>query len=199
VWLWGLRAVAPGGSGADVIASTLGGFVVMSRDAEGIDVEAFEAAPSFVWRVVWTGAPSRTSDLVAAVKAFATHDRPGYDRNMSAIDDASRAVIDAFGADEVHDGIAAVRLHHEALRALGEAAGVPIVTPALGLAATLAESEGGAAKPSGAGGGDVAIALFVDDASAERFEIRARQAGLFPISMKLGADGVRCEPAAVYS
>lgn len=197
--LEGHRAVAPEGSGADVIASTLGGFVVMSKDAEGIDVEAIEAAPSFVWRVVWTGSPARTSDFVSAVKALASHDRSGYDRSMSAIDDASRAFIDAFGADEIADGIAAVRRHHEALRALGEAAGVPIVTPALGLAATLAEAEGGAAKPSGAGGGDVAIALFADDVSASRFESRARQAGLIPVPMKLGADGVRCEPAVVYS
>lgn len=197
--LEGHRAVAPDGSGADVIASALGGFVVVSKDEDGIDVEAIEPAPSFVWRVVWTGSPARTSDFVRAVKALAEGDRDRYDERMADIDEASRAFIDAFADDDVQEGIAAVRRHHIAQRALGEAAGVPIVTPSLAQAAELAEAEDGAAKPSGAGGGDVAVALFADEASALRFETRCKQAGLILVPMKLGADGVRSEPSPVLS
>ncbi|GAB4197343.1 MAG: phosphomevalonate kinase [Sandaracinaceae bacterium] len=197
--LEGHRAVAPEGSGADVIASTLGGFVSVAKDAEGIDIEPLENAPSFVWRVVWTGSPARTSELVRAVRALATTDRARYERCIGAIDDASRAFIEAFEGDAVGEGIEAVRRHHAALRALGEAANVPIVTPALDLVAELARAEGGAAKPSGAGGGDVAVALFADDASALRFETRCRNAGLTPVPMRLGADGVRSEPAPLLS
>jgi phosphomevalonate kinase len=197
--LEGHRAVAPEGSGADVIASTLGGFVSVIRDEEGIDIEALDVAPSFVWRVVWTGSPARTSDFVGAVRALSRADRARYDRCIAAIDEASRVFIEAFEADDVQSGIDAVRAHHAALRSLGEAAGVPIVTPALELAADLARAEDGAAKPSGAGGGDIAVALFADEASALRFETRCRAAGLTPVPMRLGADGVRCEPVPVLS
>jgi phosphomevalonate kinase len=169
------------------------------KDPEGIDVEPLDAAPSFVWRVVWTGSPARTSDFVRAVRALAEADRPRYAGCIAAIDGASRAFIEAFEADAVGRGIDAVRRHHTALRALGEAANVPIVTPALDLVAELATAEDGAAKPSGAGGGDVAVALFADEASALRFETRCRSAGLTPVPMRLGADGVRCEPTPVLS
>ncbi|MFO0712899.1 MAG: hypothetical protein U0353_23800 [Sandaracinus sp.] len=197
--LEGHRAVAPEGSGADVIASALGGFVVVSKDDDGIDVESIEPAPSFVWRVVWTGTPARTSDFVRAVKTLADSDRDRYEESMSDIADASSAFIDAFADDDVQAGIEAVRAHHEALRTLGEKAGVPIVTPSLAQAAELAVAEDGAAKPSGAGGGDVAVALFADEASALRFETRFKLAGLVLVPMKLGADGVRSEPPPVLS
>jgi phosphomevalonate kinase len=197
--LEGHRAVAPEGSGADVIASTLGGFVTVAKDPEGIDVESLDAAPSFVWRVVWTGSPARTSDLVRAVKALGEADRARYRRCIDDIDDASRALIEAFEDDDARAGIEAVRRHHDAQRALGEAAGIAIVTPSLAMAADLARAEDGAAKPSGAGGGDVAVALFADEASALRFETRCRNAGLTPVPMKLGVDGVRSEPAPLLS
>ncbi len=197
--LEGHRVIAPEGSGADVIASTLGGFVTVRRDPEGIDVEPCDPAPSFVWRVVWTGSPARTSDLVRAVKTLAGTDRARYDACIAEIEAASSALIEAFEDDDVQAGILALRRHHVALQALGEASGAPIVTPALAQVAALAEAEDGAAKPSGAGGGDVAIALFAEEASALRFETRCRQAGLTPVPMRLGADGVRCEPTPVLS
>lgn len=195
----GHRAVAPEGSGADVIASTLGGFIALSHDEHGIDAETMEPAPSFVFRVVWTGSPARTSDFVHAVRQLAEADPDRHGACMKAIGEASERFIEAFAEDDVHAGIEAMRHHHAALRALGEAANISIVTPHLETAATLAEAEDGAAKPSGAGGGDVAVALFADEASALRFETRCRLAGLGLLPMMLGADGVRPEPTPVLS
>ncbi len=48
-------------------------------------------------------------------------------------------------------------------------ADLPIVTPELAAAAALARELGGAAKPSGAGGGDVGVAFFSDPDSAAAF------------------------------
>ena len=56
--------------------------------------------------------------------------------------------------------IAATRAAAAALAALGKAADVPIVTPPFERAAALAEELRRRGKPSGAGGGDVGIALF---------------------------------------
>ena len=47
--------------------------------------------------------------------------------------------------------------------------GVPYMTPALASIRRLAREYGGEAKPSGAGGGDCAIALFPDEESEQGF------------------------------
>ena len=83
------------------------------------------------------------------------------------------------------------------LAALGREIGLPIVTPALADAARLAEELGGAAKPSGAGGGDVGVAFLTDRGAAETFRQRAPHIGLEILSIRTGADGLRCEPSGL--
>ena len=197
--LEGHRAVAPEGSGADVIASALGGFVALARDSEGIDIDPLSGGLGFVWRVVWTGQPARTSDLVRATKLLAETSRSAYDAALEPIGLASQRLIDAFEGNDVDTAIQAIRAHHAAMRALGEAANVPIVTLELDLAAQLAHEEQGAAKPSGAGGGDVAIALFSSEEHALSFEAKCRARGLLPVPMTLGVEGVRVEPPILFS
>ncbi|HEY3356298.1 MAG TPA: hypothetical protein VGQ83_23805, partial [Polyangia bacterium] len=58
-----------------------------------------------------------------------------------------------------------MRLQARVLEELGEAAGVAIVSPACRALADAAEALGGAAKPSGAGGGDLAVALVPPEAA----------------------------------
>jgi phosphomevalonate kinase len=69
--------------------------------------------------------------------------------------------------------------------------GAPIVEETLGLAASLAERCAGSAKPCGAGGGDVAVAFFVDADAAKRFELACIREGLHPIDVAWGALGVQ--------
>jgi phosphomevalonate kinase len=64
----------------------------------------------------------------------------------------------------------AVRRGAAAMAALGAEAQVPIVTEELAHACALAASAGAAAKPSGAGGGDCAVALCFGDDAAARVE-----------------------------
>ena len=70
------------------------------------------------------------------------------------------------------------------------------MTPALAEAAKLAEELGGAAKPSGAGGGDVGVAFLTDRGAAETFRQRAPHIGLEILSIRTGASGLRREPSA---
>jgi phosphomevalonate kinase len=55
-------------------------------------------------------------------------------------------------------------------------------------AAELARSLGGAAKPSGAGGGDLGLAFFSDPRAADTFTARCPQ-GLLVLDLQLGATG----------
>jgi phosphomevalonate kinase len=67
---------------------------------------------------------------------------------------------------------------------------VPIVTPPFVQAAALARSLGGAAKPSGAGGGDVGVALFGEEGAAAEFTRRC-PAGVSVLDVGVDPDGAR--------
>ncbi len=194
----GHRSVAPEGSGADVAASVLGGLVRFRRDAASGEI--LEATPvtlprAVQVRVVWTGREARTSALVRQVKALAETSPVAYARAMGTLAEAAARLADACAADDAAALVEAVAAHHAAMAALGEAADAPIVEAGLSSAATLAHSFGGAAKPSGAGGGDVALAFFADFAAADAFTRACPAAGLDPVDVALGAPGVRAEYA----
>ena len=91
--------------------------------------------------------------------------------------------------------LASTAAYGKTMGQLGDAAGVSIVNDTLRKVAQLAEQAGGAAKPSGAGGGDVALALFPDDSSERRFSALCEEHGFALLLIELGAQGVRLEGA----
>jgi phosphomevalonate kinase len=192
--LAGHKAIAPEGSGADVAASSLGGFVRF-RLAEGKLAEATRVDfPAQVQpRVVWTGKEARTSEFVRAVRAFEARDGQSFDRLRGELRDQALRFAEAIARANVSEIIAATAAYGLTMGALGRAAGVPIVTDELARIAVLAGEHGGAAKPSGAGGGDVAIAFFPNLENARAFDDACRAASLDLLELRLGADGVRAE------
>jgi phosphomevalonate kinase len=70
------------------------------------------------------------------------------------------------------------------------AASVPIVTDAFTRASELAKELGGIAKPSGAGGGDIGVAMFATPEAARLFA-RALPKPLAPLDVDLDRMGVR--------
>jgi phosphomevalonate kinase len=63
--------------------------------------------------------------------------------------------------------------------------GLPYMTPALAAIRKMAKDFGGAAKPSGAGGGDCAVALFPDEDATQAFisAISERGRTVIPVSV----------------
>jgi phosphomevalonate kinase len=153
------RAVQGSGSGVDVAASTLGGVV---RYRAGGATAGCPVGASL--SVVYSGAPSATGPRVERYLAW-----PDRARFVAASDDAVQRWAD--------DPVGALRQAGQALRAMAEAAAIPYWTPAIGAIVALAEAHGGAGKPSGAGGGDVVVALFHGDSAREAFEAEAAGAG----------------------
>jgi phosphomevalonate kinase len=76
---------------------------------------------------------------------------------------------------------------------LGRASKTPIVTHEHRLMVRLALDAGGAAKPSGAGGGDIAVAVFRDSDSLKDFCRKCLRHELIPLDISLGAAGLRRE------
>jgi len=189
--LEGHRAVAPDGSGADVAASMLGGLVRVRREGGSVEATSVAWPSSLHFALLWTGSPARTSDLVARVRSAAARDAAGHERALGPLREAAARLLDAIERDDRVAAIDAVGAHHEAMSDLGRWADAPIVTPSLARAAELAREVGGASKPSGAGGGDVALAVLPDASARSALEQACLAAGLTLLPLRLG-DGGPC-------
>jgi phosphomevalonate kinase len=197
--LAGHRAVSPKGSGADVAASVHGGFLRFRRlgdTPDAIETFALEWPSAVEVRVVWTGQEARTSDFVAKVDQLASSAPARHRQVLAHLGSEADAFVSAVIARDVAGIIESTDAYGSAMNELGIAAGINIVTDALAEIAELANAAGGAAKPSGAGGGDVALCIFPSQASAERFERACARVGLRLLSIKLGVPGVRVETPA---
>lgn len=165
------RAVQGSGSGVDVRASLAGGLLrVEGESARHLPV----VSPS----VIWSGRSARTGPRVARYLAWS---------ERQAFLSASAAAVARFEFDPVE----ACAMAYAALLAMSQAAGVPWLTPELAHIVDLARVHGGAAKPSGAGGGDCAVAWFPDSEKRTAFEAACRADGLEPIAVQAAA-GASC-------
>jgi phosphomevalonate kinase len=170
------------GSGADVAASVHGGVLAVVRPAGADDLTPLEvralALPAGLTPVlVWTGQAADTPTLVAAVRAFAERDPAGHAAARAGLAAAARSCIAAFEAGDPAAAVAALAGAADALAELGARAGCALVPEALAPLAALARAHGGAAKPTGAGGGDQILAVFPAPAAADAFAAAARAAG----------------------
>ena len=184
------RAVQGGvGSGADVATAVYGGFVRFIRLPDSAPVISRVMPPPGLRLVVfWTRKPARTAELVAEVRYFAEQAPASYAQRMSALRGAADGFAEAFSAGDARGVIRWADVCHHALDDLGRAAELPIVTPEVAAAAALARSLGGAAKPSGAGGGDLGVAFFAEPEGANTFTARCPQS-LLVLDLQLGVTG----------
>jgi len=184
------------GSGADVAAAVHGGIICYARRDGAVDVRPL-ALPDGVELIVFsTGTPSSTVDHVRALEANLGSDPAARRERTAAIGALATAFMSACANDDARAVVQTTARANAELTALGHAIGLPIVTPTLEAAAKLAEELGGAAKPSGAGGGDVGVAFMTDGGAAETFRQRAPHIGLEILSIRTGASGLRREPSA---
>lgn len=186
----GHAKVSAGGSGADVAASAFGGVLSYAMDGR---MKPVVGAPPGVQRIVWTGVESRTHALLPRVRAAKQSQRLAYANAIARIADATDALVDAWQGTQYSSLREAVSKHHEALRELGQLANAPIVEAHLGAIASIAAKHGGAAKPSGAGGGDIALAVFPSEHEAVAFDRELAATNYVLVRATVGAAGVRIE------
>jgi phosphomevalonate kinase len=185
------------GSGADVAAAVYGGVVYYKRRESGADVYPIELPGDLELVAFSTGTPSSTVDLVRAAESYFDEDRARRDQRLAALGALANDFVAACANDDARAVVDVGARANARLAAFGSEIGQPIVTPALAAAAKLAEELGGAAKPSGAGGGDVGVAFLTDREAAETFRQRASHLGLEILSIRTGASGLRREPSGL--
>lgn len=178
------------GSGADLAASLFGGFVTFDPKGAGrpqITSWVSPADTTFVF--VWTGRSASTMEALGAVKRFKERDEAGFGRIVGDMAAVARGFVGrgpaSFGT--VKDSFDA---HAALMEALGVASGAAIVTPPIRKIQALAREFGGAAKPSGAGGGDFVEAAFDDIAASNRFREAVGSAGFEVFDFRPAARGV---------
>ena len=187
----GHASIAPEGSGVDVAASTFGGFLRFTRTADGVDTRPLSQPTGLSMRLVWTGHAARTSELVGKVNALRQREPARHRDCMARLSELSEQFASAFEEGNAARVVSTGASYGEAMGLLGHAAGAPIVDERLGRASALAHRFLGSAKPCGAGGGDVAIAFFLEPDAASGFELACKDEGLHPIDVSWGATGVQ--------
>ena len=190
------------GSGADVAAAVYGGLIqyrlpkpsasgpIPNPEGAAPVVVPMELPPQLNLVVFSEGKPASTPDLIRTVKLFAERNESTYASLMSKLEDRAEMFLEAIAGRNVAAAISAAREYTVELAELGTRSGAPIVTPRFEIASDLAINLGGVAKPSGAGGGDVGIAMFSDEASAKVFSSRLDQLGLRVLDVGVDLNGV---------
>ena len=183
------RSAQGGGSGVDVAASAHGGVLAARRSATGLALSRVELPSALRFEVWACSVAASTSVFLAKIAEFAARDPALHRARIQAQADAAEFALDAAERGAAADFVAAIARQVTTLSALGESAGVSIVTPELAELALLAAAHGAAFLPAGAGGGDVAYYVGLEVPPAE-FGERARSLGLSRVELAWGARGV---------
>ena len=161
-------AVQGSGSGVDIAAAVHGGVLRFESGA----VRALEPIEPVV---VYSGQSAATGPRVERYLRVA---RADFVR-------ASHQLADTFQSDPQ----GALREACTLLEQMTDRAGIAWWTPGLRRIVSIAQNCGGSAKPSGAGGGDCAVALFADEDQASSFRHCCTEAGfsVIPTNIARGA------------
>ena len=200
------------GSGADVAASTYGGWIeyrsfqpewllerldrkpplyrLLTEPWPFLAIEPFEPPPELVLCVGWTGQPASTSELIERVRALRDRDPVAYGTFLKESREAVEAFVLAMRQGAGPQAIAELEHNRRALATLGAHSGAMIETPALYELHRWAELCGGGGKPSGAGGGDCGVALIAGRDRAESLHAAWSKAGIAPLRLAVSEAGV---------
>lgn len=177
------------GSGVDVAAGVTGGTLLytMSRPPVPVSLNGLYIA------AVFSGRSVSTSEMLGSLGDFEKKDSRGYDDCMSDLVACAGKLAEAYRCGLPRKIIGASKAYGESMDRLGRAAGTAIVTNEHRCVMTLAEEAGGAAKPSGAGGGDIAVAFFDSEDALHAFRMQCIRHELTPLNLKMNAPGVKLE------
>lgn len=159
------RAVQGSGSGVDVAAAAFG---------SGLRFQDGSASPVALPEpvVVYAGKSAKTGPRIATWNTWT---------GRAQFVEDSNGWVEAFHSDPVR----VTRTAWRGLCAMAREAGILYQTPAIDTIVAEAEALGGAAKPSGAGGGDSVIA-FVDDRARFQARLTVHGIAVLPVVFERG-------------
>lgn len=180
------REAQGGGSGIDVITCALGSTRLCWRDSEGLHAKEHMLPEGTCAEVYASGSAASTPEMISRVRSLSKSNPPEYREHIGRLIEASRA---ASNARDLAGLLQALRAQAVVLAALGDACGAPIVPHPIRELTTQAHADGVVVMPSGAGGGDIVVAV----GSAQRCALwrkNMENSGLERMDIRIGARGV---------
>ena len=184
------------GSGADVAASVWGGVLhIEPADRPGDPLRAAPLAlpPDLELVLVWTGEPADTRALVSQVEALAARDPAAHAEAIGRIARAAATFLRACREGRAGLALLALGAAGQATGDLGRAAGAELETRVHRELGRAAAAAGGALKPTGAGGGDLALGGFGSPAAADQFRAEVARLGMKVVELGVDGEGARIE------
>ncbi len=177
------------GSGADVAVSTMGGTISyrLNETPKPVLLGDIKIA------VVFSGRSVSTEEMIHRIDDFKRRDSKSYTSCMSELSAAAKTLAESYKSGNTKDLINASAAYGESMDRLGGCAKINIVTKEHRCAMTLASKLGGAAKPSGAGGGDIAVGFFDSTEALNAFKVQCLRHELTPLNIKTNEQGLRVE------
>ncbi|MDO4903693.1 MAG: phosphomevalonate kinase [Limosilactobacillus sp.] len=130
-----------------------------------LKIESLKAPKNLELLIGWTGKPASTSQLVDKISLFKARQQAEYRKFLDESKACIQRMVEGFHMQDLEKIKQEIRYNRELLKQLGTNSGVDIETPVLNDLCQIAEEFGGAAKTSGAGGGDCGIVAI--DSSAD--------------------------------
>ena len=166
------------GSGADLAASLKGGLIRYQRDKGGaVEIGSVALPDSVGFACICTAQAASSARLVGLFRRWKAAHPVAAAAQLAAFDGVAGAACQALVRGDADGFLAAVTAYGELLAALGRALGTAIITVQHEQIGTLAEQYGVTYKISGAGGGDLGVALAQDPDQLQAFVARARSLG----------------------
>ncbi|HZS35931.1 MAG TPA: hypothetical protein VFF06_03845 [Polyangia bacterium] len=181
------------GSGVDVATSVYGGAIRFQRKNGAAEIASVDLPDGVELTFIFAGKSASTPALIGRVKALAETAPQQHESAISRLVSLAHAFAAALDDADGAELVQAAAAYGEAMRALGDAAGVEIVTREVAQLDAYARRHGGAAKPSGAGGGDLGVAFTVSPDATRALRADLARAGLAPLSLRAPAPGLRLE------
>ncbi len=201
------------GSGADVAASSYGGFLEYSsfqaewlrkahKDAKSLtellqcdwiyfSLEPVQLPKNVYMCIGWTGSPASTPKLVDKILQLKSDNLTQFNHFLSESEKAVSKILTGMKQNNVESLFDGVKQNRHALATVGQHAKIAIETPLLSKLCDLAEACGGAGKPSGAGGGDCGIAFMPSQEQAQQLMEMWEKAGIKPLSLNPSPFGAK--------
>jgi phosphomevalonate kinase len=170
------------GSGADIYASVFGGVFRYSINDKAIRHIQPWQNEEWAFLPVFTGHSQRSKTWVAHIQEWATVESQEAQKRFQQINDASlmlQRALETQNGPQLRDGLQKGAV---AMNALGQAVQLDIFDRHNEAIGHIAEQFGGSAKPSGAGGGDVAL-VFLPKNTLSEFKKEALKQELKPIDL----------------
>jgi phosphomevalonate kinase len=199
------------GSGADIAASIYGGWLeysafdskwLLNKLKNGISIDelvekpwpnlyikAIEPPDCLRLAVGWTEEAAKTAPMIKKVQGFKDSNLEAYNEFLLESSLSVSRLIKGFEDNNCAEAIKALEQNREALKKLGEIAGVSIETEKIKTLCSIAERFGGA-KSSGAGGGDCGIAFLDSESKRQELHRAWEAADIKPLDLSVSEIGV---------